>query len=767
MTSSTASPIATSFTPVTGLSAPASSLSTTSERIVNLVAVTVMMLCAETNLWDVYADTARWLVVVFVATALGLAAAACVWSRARWLSLVILAIGQLLLAPAIAVGSYFWEYGIAAMVESFKVIIAVTPPIGTDNGSLMAAWTIGLWFTFAAGICALHASRIMALVSVLPLGAALAVCALLGTTTGWYRIPCGIVFSVTLLLWWAVRLGTLTAGRPATIMATICCAAVVAWSCTGLLAAHRLVLRDHYVPPFSEQNLSSPLSGMRSYLARHHDDILLSVTGLPDGVPVRLAVMDCFDGMVWNLSDQAADFRRASASLPTHVPGKAFKALFTVESDSEELWLPLAGDPIAVDFESTTASQNWYINADTGTALLANGVTQGLSYTESGIAAPTPDNRRIAKAQAELVHQPAAHDVPDVVGEWAVSITSGSSTGGASALALEQALRDAGWFSHGLDDDYPSAAGHGSYRINSLLSGDAMVGDSEQYASAMALMAREVGLSSRVVLGFPNTANNKIVESTIDQPTTFTGGDLTAWVEIKLRGLGWVAFYPTPDASKIPDGHQQLSPPNPRTLIRQPPVPLVDPLRDELRVAGESSIAGGSSAAPPDQPLTQSAWRHAVFVAVIASSPLWALACIGMLIIAFKAAVLAIAKTRGNGGERMAAGWRVLTVLAVQCGISVHGTRREQASHIAHALAIDRHMIDRFAADADYAMFSGQPIATSQASVYWRGIMRMRRAMLHTLPRIRRIKTCVSLRGQLRLLANRHIRPPPACRKSQ
>ena len=26
----------------------------------------------------------------------------------------------------------------------------------------------------------------------------------------------------------------------------------------------------------------------------------------------------------------------------------------------------------------------------------------------------------------------------------------------------------------------------------------------------------------------------------------FTGNDVTAWVEIKLDGYGWVAFYPTP-----------------------------------------------------------------------------------------------------------------------------------------------------------------------------------------------------------------------------
>ena len=40
------------------------------------------------------------------------------------------------------------------------------------------------------------------------------------------------------------------------------------------------------------------------------------------------------------------------------------------------------------------------------------------------------------------------------------------------------------------------------FRVIALLDGDPMIGDSEQYASAMALMARELGLPARVVLGF-------------------------------------------------------------------------------------------------------------------------------------------------------------------------------------------------------------------------------------------------------------------------
>lgn len=48
---------------------------------------------------------------------------------------------------------------------------------------------------------------------------------------------------------------------------------------------------------------------------------------------------------------------------------------------------------------------------------------------------------------------------------------------------------------------------------------------------------------------------------------------MTAWVEIKLDGYGWVAFYPTPKETKVPDENQNLTPPNPQNLVRQPQYP--------------------------------------------------------------------------------------------------------------------------------------------------------------------------------------------------
>lgn len=232
-----------------------------------------------------------------------------------------------------------------------------------------------------------------------------------------------------------------------------------------------------------------------------------------------------------------------------------------------------------------------------------------------------------------------------------------------------------------------------------------MVGDSEQYASAMALMARSLGLPSRVVLGFlPKDDEGEISESrTEEQGTTtitkFTGNDVTAWVEIKLDCYGWVAFYPTPKETKVPDETQNLTPPNPQTLVRQPPVPLTDPLRDDTQAKGKSSI-GGSMA---DETSANLFWQHFGRIArkvAIYGSPLWTLLIICGLLLAIKAIALARSRKHGSTQQRVAAGWQSVAALARQSGLDIRGTRSEQAVSIANQMDISRETLLALGAQA-------------------------------------------------------------------
>ncbi len=102
-----------------------------------------------------------------------------------------------------------------------------------------------------------------------------------------------------------------------------------------------------------------------------------------------------------------------------------------------------------------------------------------------------------------------------------------------------------------------------------------MVGDQEQYAVAMALMARSLGMPARVVMGFKPPAYGPTVD--------ITGRSVTAWVEIPFDGVGWVAFDPTPDEAKVPqqkDDKQAATQPKNRL---QPPPPPPDSKKAETQ----------------------------------------------------------------------------------------------------------------------------------------------------------------------------------------
>ncbi|KAA8829000.1 transglutaminase domain-containing protein [Bifidobacterium myosotis] len=746
-------------------------------NLISLTLVTVMMLLALANLIDVYGDPIAWAAAGVPATLIGalIACAGTVPALRLWWQLVFLAVSQFILGPVIALNGTTTAHvmpsldtlskGWADTFGSFKYLISITPPIGTADGSLMAVWTMGLWLTFLAGIFAVQGNAWLSLAGVPPLVAAMALSALLGTGTGWQRPLCGTAFALLLIIWLSWRLELFEWGRWLSSLIIVALAIGLAAGGTTLTSQPRLVLRDRYNPPLSPYDYTSPLSGMRSYIKDHKKDVLLTATNLPAGTPVRLAVMDRFDGSVWNLSDSSeaagsSNYERVGTSIATEEQGYPFTATFTVNKGLADSWLPLAGMATGVRFTSS-GENTFYYNADTDSAIIPSDTREGMTYTESGIIPVKPTDKRINQAKASRVSQPEAREVPDSVSKLATSIAGGQASGGAAATALADTLRESGWFSHGLQGDYPSEAGHGNYRVNKLLAGTAMVGDSEQYASAMALMARELGLPSRVVMGFlPKNQEGDITDARTKKTTgnttvtEFTGNDVTAWVEIKLQGLGWVAFYPTPKETKIPDENQNLTPPNPQTLVRQPPVPLTDPLRDKTQAKGQSSLAGADADADSAN-LFWARFQRVAGTVALYGSPLWALLILCGLILLIKALALARARRHGSPQTRVAAGWNAISSLAEQSGITAKGTRRDQAESIARQLGTGGQALTQLGREADYASFSGKAVLSSQAAAYWRSVDRLRKTMLASLPALRRLKTRLSLKSVVILSSRR------------
>jgi transglutaminase-like putative cysteine protease len=116
------------------------------------------------------------------------------------------------------------------------------------------------------------------------------------------------------------------------------------------------------------------------------------------------------------------------------------------------------------------------------------------------------------------------------------------------ALLLERWFQDPTRFTYSTDVD----TGHSSLDLAAWLldpeSANHRTGYCEQFATAMAVMARGLGLPSRVVVGF---TPGEVRSVTADDGSSFDlivvrERNAHAWVEIWFDGQGWVRFDPTP-----------------------------------------------------------------------------------------------------------------------------------------------------------------------------------------------------------------------------
>src|SRR5207302_2952554 len=119
---------------------------------------------------------------------------------------------------------------------------------------------------------------------------------------------------------------------------------------------------------------------------------------------------------------------------------------------------------------------------------------------------------------------------------FALQATAGAGTPYQEALQLADYLRA------NEVNDVTAPPGH-SYRNLEFFLTTSHHGTSEQFATTYALMARTLGLPSRVVVGFrPGRVSGGVWQ--------VRSGDVLIWPEVDFRGLGWVPFYPTPDPTQ-------------------------------------------------------------------------------------------------------------------------------------------------------------------------------------------------------------------------
>jgi transglutaminase-like putative cysteine protease len=181
----------------------------------------------------------------------------------------------------------------------------------------------------------------------------------------------------------------------------------------------------------------------------------------------------------------------------------------------------------------------WLEDDATQMVYATNPELSGLEYsvTSTEVSRAPKQQSRAASYPSPIknnyLYFPAGHD--GEIAKLARQITSGAKTPYQMATKLQDYFLDSGKFSYSLSVNLPN----GISGLTEFLF-DTHSGYCQQFAFAMAGLARLVGIPSRIAVGY--TAGTKERKG----PWKVTTADAHAWPELYFNGMGWLRFEPTP-----------------------------------------------------------------------------------------------------------------------------------------------------------------------------------------------------------------------------
>ncbi|RYZ16788.1 MAG: transglutaminase domain-containing protein, partial [Myxococcaceae bacterium] len=475
------------------------------------------------------------------AAALGLLAAIGVTLEARavrvgaLLTTLLLVVAYLVVAPAAAApdravagvlpGVDSLQTVLKGVVQSWRTVVTQPVPLGSTNGELVVPFVIALAGPFLATTL-LWRSRWSGLAAV-PVAAMFAAAAAFGTRVTETPMLRGLLLVVLLTAWLRLRnahgASSFWLRRIGMSAALLAVAGAIGWGAAAAVRqGGREVLRDHVDPPLAELDFKSPLSRYRDFYKSHGDEVLFTFRDLPEDTRlIRLATMDSFDGYVWNVS--TTELLSGSSAFRTAPPTSGARTTHVTVGDYSGPWIPTVGRATAATLThdgADGAERELLLNTATGTVAQFG---DGRSKDEYDIAwEPTNEGDEVEASAVDRSYPLSEMNVPtieklDTLARGWISTTD-ADTDYERARALVKGFRDNGYFNDGLDEKEfgVSASGHGLKRLADMVSDEKrIVGNDEQYASAMAYVAQRMGMPARVVIGFDQMEDGSVTGNDI------------------------------------------------------------------------------------------------------------------------------------------------------------------------------------------------------------------------------------------------------------
>ncbi|MUL40850.1 transglutaminase domain-containing protein [Streptomonospora sp. PA3] len=256
---------------------------------------------------------------------------------------------------------------------------------------------------------------------------------------------------------------------------------------------------------------------------------------------LRMYSLDSFDGQNWTMSRLRAqgdgdlnDEMLPSPPGQSHISSERTTTRITLADHFEADFLPMPYPP-----RRLSVAGEWYADDATLMVFTTQAPARGESYEVTTLVnEPDPDVLAADLEPGDELDERYL-EVPGEVDEstrrLAESITAGADTAYERAMALQEWFTD-GRFTYDLT---PPSVPAGEDPLTHFLF-ESRVGYCEQFAGAMALLARQADIPARVGIGY--TAGTRTGEGTWE----VTESDAHAWPELYFQGAGWLRFEPTP-----------------------------------------------------------------------------------------------------------------------------------------------------------------------------------------------------------------------------
>ncbi|GAB2906594.1 DUF3488 and transglutaminase-like domain-containing protein [Nonomuraea sp. N2-4H] len=294
--------------------------------------------------------------------------------------------------------------------------------------------------------------------------------------------------------------------------------------------------------PGNSISIPNPIANLKGQLQLPQRRVVLTYSN-SDNRPryLRIYALDTFDGQQFGMTQPkgAPQNRTENGPLPDPPglgPRPKIRDVRTNIRISDEIaklqFLPLPYPPRQIDIDG-----DWRADVDTLMVFSTREEAAGAEYevrtTEPEPTADLLDATDSLPSEADDRFLALPENLPPGIRELADEVTAEARTRYEAAVMLQKFFTTDGGFIYSLETQGHSNSALADFLLRSR------AGYCEQFAASMAVLARLVGIPSRVAIGY--TGGTKVGDH-----WEVGTNDSHSWPELYFEGVGWLPFEPTP-----------------------------------------------------------------------------------------------------------------------------------------------------------------------------------------------------------------------------